>query len=74
MAESTIARSTLARAGVQTAEEILAPSPGAMMRRRIFGHYGLMFGAFVLLVVIGMALSRMSSRRTMPMTSSSAAS
>jgi peptide/nickel transport system permease protein len=56
MAESTIARSTLARAGVQTAEEILAPSPGAMMRRRIFGHYGLMFGAFVLLVIIGMAL------------------
>ncbi|MBN9264798.1 MAG: ABC transporter permease [Hyphomicrobium sp.] len=56
MAESTIARSTLARAGVQTAEEILAPSPGAMMRRRIFGHYGLTFGAFVLLVIIGMAL------------------
>jgi peptide/nickel transport system permease protein len=56
MAESTIARSTLARAGVQTAEEILAPSPGAMFRKRVFGHFGLMFGAFVLLVIICMAI------------------
>jgi peptide/nickel transport system permease protein len=56
MAETTITRTTLARAGVQTAEEILAPSPGTMMRRRIFGHYGLMIGAFILLVIIFMAL------------------
>ncbi len=56
MAESTIARSTLTRAGVQTAEEILAPSPGTMFRKRVFGHFGLMFGAFVLLVIIGMAI------------------
>lgn len=56
MAEMTITRTTLARAGVQTAEEILAPSPGAMMRRRVFGHFGLMIGAFVLLAIIGMAL------------------
>lgn len=55
MAE-TITRTTLARAGVQTAEEILAPLPGVMMRRRVFGHFGLMFGAFVLLVIIFMAL------------------
>ncbi len=56
MAETTITRTTLARAGVQTAEEILAPSPGVMMRRRIFGHYGLMIGAFILLAIIFMAL------------------
>jgi peptide/nickel transport system permease protein len=56
MAETTIARTTLARAGIQTAEEIMAPTPGAMMRRRVFGHIGLMFGAFVLLAIIAMAL------------------
>jgi peptide/nickel transport system permease protein len=56
MAETTIARTTLARAGMQTAEEIMAPTPGAMMRRRVFGHIGLMFGAFVLLTIIAMAL------------------
>jgi peptide/nickel transport system permease protein len=56
MAETTITRTTLARAGLQTAEEILAPTPGAMMRRRVFGHVGLMFGAFVLLTIIGMAI------------------
>ena len=56
MAETTIARTTLARAGIQTAEEILAPTPGAMMRRRVFGHIGLMFGAFVLLAIIVMAV------------------
>jgi peptide/nickel transport system permease protein len=56
MAETTIARTTLARAGIQTAEEILAPTPGAMMRRRVFGHIGLMFGAFVLLAIIAMAV------------------
>jgi peptide/nickel transport system permease protein len=56
MAETTIARTTLARAGIQTAEEILAPTPGAMMRRRVFGHIGLMFGAIVLLAIIAMAV------------------
>ena len=56
MAETTITRTTLARAGVQTAEEILAPTPGVMLRRRVFGHFGLMIGAFALLVIIGMAL------------------
>jgi peptide/nickel transport system permease protein len=56
MAETTIARTTLARAGIQTADEILAPTPGVMMRRRVFGHVGLMFGAFVLLVIIAMAV------------------
>ncbi len=40
MAETTASRSTLARAGIQTAEEIMAPTPGALMRRRVFGHVG----------------------------------
>ena len=56
MAETTIARTTLARAGIQTAAEIMAPTPGAMMRRRVFGHIGLMFGTFVLLTIIAMAV------------------
>lgn len=44
------------RAGVTTAEDILAPSPGAIMRRRIFGHFGLMLGGGVLLIIVLMAL------------------
>ena len=35
---------------------VLEPSPGALMRRRIFGHAGLMIGAFVLIVIVLMAL------------------
>jgi peptide/nickel transport system permease protein len=36
--------------------EILAPSPLAQMRRRIFGHYGLMLGGFALLAIVLAAL------------------
>lgn len=56
MAQSTGAEPTIARAGIATADEILAPSPGALMRRRIFGHYGLMIGGTILLVILLMAL------------------
>ena len=56
MAETTAARSTLARAGIQTAEEIMAPTPGAMIRRRVFGHVGLMIGTFILLTIVAMAI------------------
>ncbi len=35
---------------------VLEPSPGAMMRRRIFGHAGLVIGATVLIVIVVMAL------------------
>jgi peptide/nickel transport system permease protein len=35
---------------------ILAPSPLAQMRRRIFGHYGLMLGGFALLAIVLAAL------------------
>ena len=31
------------------AAEILAPSPGALLRRRIFRHWGLMIGGAILI-------------------------
>ncbi|MEE4014842.1 ABC transporter permease [Roseibium sp. FZY0029] len=40
----------------QTAESIVALSPGAMLRRRAFGHYGLLFGLAVLGLVFAAAL------------------
>lgn len=46
----------LARAGIPTADEILEPSPGALLRRRIFGHAGLIIGAIVLLSIVFMAV------------------
>ena len=45
------------RAGVPTAEEILAPSPGAQLRRRIFRHWGLIIGGTILLVTVILALA-----------------
>lgn len=51
-----MANATVARAGIPTADEIMAPSPGARMRKRIFGHFGLMLGGAILLVIILMAL------------------
>ena len=38
------------------ADEILEPSPGALLRRRIFGHTGFMIGGIVLLVIILVAV------------------
>ncbi|MFQ5564803.1 MAG: ABC transporter permease [Paracoccaceae bacterium] len=35
---------------------VLEPSPGALLRRRVFGHAGLMIGAFVLVTIVLMAL------------------
>ncbi|HXZ35929.1 MAG TPA: ABC transporter permease [Thermodesulfobacteriota bacterium] len=37
-------------------EEILGPSPGRLLRRRIFGHKGLMIGGIILAVIILFAL------------------
>lgn len=39
-----------------TADEIRAPSPAALLRQRIFGHYGLVFGITVLSIIILIAL------------------
>lgn len=37
-------------------EEILGPSPGQLLRRRIFGHRALMFGGIILTAIILIAL------------------
>ena len=39
-----------------TAETILAPTPGAMLRKRIFGHGGFLIGATVLTLIVLMAV------------------
>jgi len=39
-----------------TAEQVLEPSPGAILRRRMLGHYGLTIGGGVLLIIVLMAL------------------
>ncbi|HUV09202.1 MAG TPA: ABC transporter permease [Spirochaetia bacterium] len=36
--------------------EVLEPTPGAILRRRIFGHRGFMFGGIVLVLILAMAL------------------
>ena len=41
---------------VPTVEQLLEPSPGALLRRRIFHHRGLTIGGSVLIVIILMAL------------------
>jgi peptide/nickel transport system permease protein len=46
----------LSRPGLPTAAEILAPSPGALLRRRIFRHWGLLAGGLILGAVLAMAL------------------
>lgn len=48
---------SIARAGLPEVEgQLLAPSPAAMLRRRVFGHLGLMLGGGVLVLIILMAL------------------
>jgi len=37
-------------------EEVLGPTPGAILRQRIFGHRGFMFGAIVLVLILAIAL------------------
>mgnify|MGYP002878880989 FL=1 len=44
------------KAGIPTAEAILEPSPMVQLRRRVFGHYGIMIGGAVLLAIILMAI------------------
>src|SRR5690242_17656858 len=38
-------------AGLPTIDEILAPSAGALLRRRLFGHTGLLIGGMVILAI-----------------------
>ena len=44
-------------AAVLAFEALLAPSPGALLRRRVLGHTGLLVGAAVLAAVVVMALA-----------------
>ncbi|MGX1500145.1 peptide/nickel transport system permease protein [Labrenzia sp. MBR-25] len=46
----------MANAPALTAETIVAISPRTMLRRRIFGHYGLLFGLSVLALVVAAAV------------------
>lgn len=46
----------MARTIETVAEEIRTPSPVALLRLRIFGHFGLVFGITVLLVIVLIAL------------------
>jgi len=41
---------------LEQVEGILEPTPGAILRRRIFGHRGFMLGAIVLVLILAMAL------------------
>ena len=43
---------------VPTALEVLEPSPGTLLRRRVFGHASLLIGGGVLVVIVAMALLR----------------
>jgi peptide/nickel transport system permease protein len=47
---------TLLRAGTPTAAEVLAPTPGVLLRRAIFRHWGLLIGCGILLMIVLMAL------------------
>lgn len=51
-----MANASTARAGIPTAEEILEPSPGSLLRKRIFGNTGLIMGAGVLLTIVFVAV------------------
>jgi peptide/nickel transport system permease protein len=52
-----MAETGILKAGIPTTAEIMAPSPLAMMRRRVFGHFGLMLGGFTLLAIVVLALA-----------------
>ncbi len=43
-------------AGLPTAEEIMEPSPMAQMRKRVFGHYGIIIGGSTLLLIVLVAI------------------
>ena len=48
--------------------DLAGPSPRVLLRRRAFGHAGLMFGTVLLVLIIAhRARSRRCSRPTIPM-------
>ena len=46
----------MARTIETVAEDLRTPSPTAILRKRIFGHYGLVFGVVVLAIIVALAL------------------
>lgn len=46
----------MARTIETVAEELRAPSPAAILRKRVFGHYGVVFGLAALAVIVLIAL------------------
>lgn len=46
----------MARTVETVAEDLRTPSPAAILRKRIFGHYGLVFGIAVLAIIVALAL------------------
>ncbi|MCC4245087.1 ABC transporter permease [Stappia indica] len=46
----------MARTIETVAEDLRTPSPAAILRKRIFGHYGLVFGIAVLTIIVALAL------------------
>jgi peptide/nickel transport system permease protein len=51
-----MAETSIPRTGMIGAAEILAPTPGALLRRRIFRHWGLIIGGVILTAIVLMAL------------------
>ena len=49
--------SAVASQGLPAAEDIVGPTPAQQMRRRIFGHRGLLIGGSILLFIVVMAAS-----------------
>jgi len=47
----------VASQGLPAAEDIVGPTPGQQMRRRILGHRGLLLGGSILLFIVVMAVS-----------------
>ena len=47
---------TITSSSTPTAEQILEPSPAAILRRRVFGHSGFMIGVATLLVIVLIAI------------------
>jgi peptide/nickel transport system permease protein len=46
----------MATASFATIDEMVPPSPGSLLRRRIFGHTTFLIGAVILLLIIAMAI------------------
>lgn len=49
-------KSATATTSQEIPSEVTEPTPGAILRRRIFGHWGLLFGGTVLAIIVLMAL------------------